>query len=296
MKEYWEITQERAVASLAVWGMKPEFELRNLTRAGHSATTQQLSQLATNRAQQEGDLSDARAVHEELAAKLHELIVRVPGIIEGMLLEEDALHDQLDLVFAVDANVSEASDLRRARLLVGLWADFNAQLAALQPPKPALIVPYKIPNSDGPASNVGQADFGALITLCETRLQEEANAVREVSKAKAALRGAERKVDRDNKRWYLAWMKMYPVGTPEGDAAKTQVPTEEGVAPPVALEIATLTVNVDRTVTLLYPENGGEHATTLELQSRLPGDADFGHTMPVLRPQQTVGPFPGGRR
>ncbi len=54
MKEYWEPTQGRGTASQAVRGMKPAFEWRNQTRADHSATTQQLSQLATHRAQQDG--------------------------------------------------------------------------------------------------------------------------------------------------------------------------------------------------------------------------------------------------
>jgi len=35
MKEYWEITHDRAVPTQAVWGLQPAFELNNLTRAQH---------------------------------------------------------------------------------------------------------------------------------------------------------------------------------------------------------------------------------------------------------------------
>ncbi len=294
MKEYWEITQERGVATLAVWSMQTTFELRGLTLPQHTTNVGALTGLAQTRAAQEGNLSDVRAERDDTLAKLRDANVRVPGIIDGVLTADDDLHGQLDLVYAVETNVSQASDLRRARLLGGLWADFNAKLAADTPPKPPLILAYKKAGSDDPPVNVTQENLLDLIEDCEQVQSDEAAAIREVSKAKTALRTAERKVDRDNKRWYLAWLKMYPPGTPEGDAAKNQVPAEQGTPPPNPLDIVSLTVNADRTVTLLYPANGGEHATTLELQWRLPGDEDFGHSVAVQRPQQTVGPFTAG--
>ena len=124
--------------------------------------------------------------------------------------------------------------------------------------------------------------------------QTEANAAKDVTNAKSALRVMERLVDRDSKRWYAAWLKLYPAGTPEGDAALANVPTETGVPVPVALEIALLNPQADHTVELTYATKGGKHATTLELQWKTGGDLDFGHSTPVVRPRQTVGPFAAG--
>jgi hypothetical protein len=47
-------------------------------------------------------------------------------------------------------------------------------------------------------------------------------------------------------------------------------------------------------VTVNYPENGGEHATTLQLLYKLAGEEEYGHAVPVARPSQTAGPFSPG--
>ena len=46
MNEYWEITHGRAVATQAVWGMQPAFELNNLTLTQHGTLTDSLPTLA----------------------------------------------------------------------------------------------------------------------------------------------------------------------------------------------------------------------------------------------------------
>lgn len=294
MKEYWEITHERGVATYAVWALAPAFELRGLTRAQHLARVDSLPGLAQARDSRETELSNAFSTRDTRFAQLGELDVRVPAIIEGMLTEDDELHGQLDAIRAVDVDVSEDQKLRRGRLVRELWEDYNAVLAALVPPVAALLVPYRAPGSDAPAVNVGLAAFDALIAACLQAQAGVAAAQTAVTNAKGDLRKAEAKADRDNKRWYLAWCRMFPEGTQEGDAARSDVPTEAGTLPPVALEIASLAASLARLVTLTYPASGGEHATTLELQYRLPGEVEFGHSTPVVRPEQTVGPFPAG--
>ena len=291
--EYWEITHERAVATCAVWYMDQLFKLKNCDYAGHVTRTAALPGLAGTRAEAEGDFSDAREDCLDYFAKLNELNSRVPGIIKGCLSADDDLHGQIDDIQAIDMNVSEAQSLRRARLVHALWVDYNASLAAEAPPAPALTVVYKKKDSEDPAEVVSAADFNTLVTVnAPQSVAAREEKLRIVNNTKTALRSGEAKLDRDNKRWYLAWLKTYPAGTAEGDAALSQIPTEQGTQEPNALQIATLAVHGDRTVTVNYPENGGEHATTLELLYKLGGEEAYGHTTPVVRPSQTAGPFP----
>jgi hypothetical protein len=294
MKEFWEITYERGIATNAVWAMQPAFELRGLTSTQHSDNVGTLPELAQVVADKEGDLSDAYESRNDYFAKLTSLIVRVPGVIDGMLTEDDDLHGQLDGIYSIDGQSSLASALRRARLVAPLWEDFNAQLAAATPPKPAFTIDYKQPGSDLPPVTVTQADFAALIGNCEAALTSVAGVNRSVTNAKSALASLDKRVDRDNKRWYKAWVKNYPEGTPEGDAALSQIPAEQGTPEPNALEISSVDSHTNHTATINYPATGGEHATTLELLYKLPDEEDFGHAVPVTRPSQVVGPFPAG--
>ncbi|MFZ4765207.1 MAG: hypothetical protein ACOYMN_09675 [Roseimicrobium sp.] len=294
MKEYWEITQERGRATLAVWQMQPTFALQNLTLAQHTTAVNGLAAAAQTRSGEEADLKDARTAAETQFTRLATLNVRVPGALSGMLAPEDDLHGQLDLVFAEDNNTSQPGVLRRARLVSGVWADFNATRAAATPPQPALTVTYAERGSSTPPATVTQADFAGFITASQNAQQAVADAQRDLSAAKTALRALESKVDRNNKRWYLTWTKLHPAGTPEGDAARSQVPTEQGTPAPTPLEITSATGQPDRTIVLAYDPDGGEHATTEELQWRTGDDPDFGHSTPVVRPTQTVGPFAAG--
>ena len=257
MKEYWEITHDRGVATLAVWFMNQGFALKNCTFADHTTRVEQMPGKAADRDAAEADHTDARQVTADFFAELNNLIVRVPGVIDGQLSPDSELHGQLDLVYAVGLNVSQATSLRRGRLVAGLWLDFNAALAEESPVLPPLIMKYQKADSDDAEVNVTQENFNTLIGNCLAAQNNEANALRPVSNAKSALRAQDRRVDRDNKRWYRAWTKFYPEGTPEGDAARAQVPTEEGTPLPNALEIASIVVHADRTVTMNYPATGG---------------------------------------
>lgn len=288
MKEYWEITLERLIATCAVWGINPTFALKNLTLTSHSTAIAGLTDAANLRALKEGDLSDKRALRDNVLGVIKDVIVRVPGIIGNKLEDGDDLQDQLDLVFSVSGPFTETSALRRSGYLFGLWADFNALLAAQVPAQ----TPLTLAVTGNPAM-----DLGAFMSLCSNfaMLRSEVQtAEREVNKAKTALRALESKTDRGNKRWYGAWMKQFPEGTPEGDAALSQIPTEQGTAAPTPLEINSLTPQVDHTVAVLFQDGTGLHGTTKELLYRLPGEAEFGHSTPVTLPSQSIGPFPPG--
>ncbi len=287
MNEYWEITHERAVATQAVWGMQPAFEINNLTRTQHGTLTDSLPALAQTRDNKENDLTDALAAKHDVFAKLQNLAIRVPGLIDGLLDDDDDLKEQLDAIYGVDPASSENATQRRSRLILPLWTDVNTARAAAVPPKPALTLDYL-------AAPVAVADFSATIDLAIAKQKTEAEKQRDVTNAKSALRTADRKTDRGNKRFYKAWLLAFPVGTPEGDAAVAQIPTEQGTAQAQVLLILTAVAQPDHTVIVTLDPAGGLHATTKELQYMLPGETEFGHSTPITGNSLTVGPFAAG--
>lgn len=287
MQQYWEITHERAIDTQAVWGMQLLFELNNLTRTQHGTLTDSLPALAQTRDNKENDLTETLAAKHDLFAKLVSLIVRVPGLIDGLLEDDDPLKEQLDAIYAIDSDASEQAALRRSRLLLPLWTDVDAARAAAVPPKPALSLNYQ-------GADVMVADFSTTIDAALTVQKTEAERQRDVTNAKTALRAADRKLDRGNKRWYQAWLLTFPVGTPEGDAAQSQITTEHGASDPLVLPILSATPLPDHTVDLQFDPNGGDHATVKELQYQLPGELEFGHSTPLTGNAMTVGPFTPG--
>lgn len=287
MEEYWEITHTRAVATQAVWGMKPTFELNKLTKAQHATLTDSLPTLAQTRDNKENDLTEALAAKHNLFDKLRSLGTRVPGLIDGMLDDDDDFKEQLDAIYAIDSLVAEANVLRRARLILPLWIDVNTARAAAVPPKTELTLDYQ-------AVAVTASDFGGTMASAITAQKTEAERQRDVTNAKSALRTADRKTDRANKRWYQSWLKAWPAGTAEGDAAQSQIPTEQGTSTAEPLEILTLTPLANHTVKVNLDPAGGAHATTKELQYQLPGETEFGHSTPIIANEVIVGPLSAG--
>ena len=287
MNEYWEITHERAVATQAVWGMKPAFELNALTRTQHGTLCDSLPTLAQTRDNKENDLTDGLAAKHTLFNKVQNIATRMPGLIDATLSDEDPLKEQLDAIYAVDAAVSENHALRRGRILVPLWIDVNAARVAAVPPKAELTLDYL-----GVVINV--SNYASTMVDAINAQKTEAEKSRDVTNAKSALRAADRKTDRGNKRWYKAWLKAFPAGTAEGDAALSQIPTEQGTDDAEPLEILTLTAQANHTVLVNLDPAGGAHATTKELQYLLPGEPEFGHTTPITGNQMTIGPLTVG--
>lgn len=293
--QYWQITYERGIQTMAVWDMVPTFQITGTTLAQHTTRINSLPTLAQARDMKELDLAGVRAVRQDLFAKLDDLNIRVPNTIDGAITDDDNLHGQLDLVYAASRSKGQASILDRARLVSGVWTDYNAQLAAETPTRGPLIVKYVTPGSIEEPEEVTQADFAALITTALTTQQAEKDAQRDLTNAKTDLRVAERRADRDNKRWYKAWTEQFPEGTAEGDAARSQVTTEQGTAAPEPIEIASAALESGNGVFIQFVPGGGAHATTKELLYKLGGEADFGHTTPITGDSMHVGPFTGGQ-
>lgn len=287
MNEYWEITRERSVATQAVWGMQLAFELNGLTRTQHGTLSDSLAVLAQARDTAENNLTDALAAKHTVFAKLSNVATRMPGLIDGMLDDEDELKHQLDAIYGIDANGSENSAMHRARLLVPLWTDVNTARVAALPPKPELTLDYL-----GVAVTV--AILSSTIDAALTAQKTEADKQRLVTNAKSALRTADHKTDRANKRWYKAWLKAFPVGTPEGDAAVSQIFTGSGTPDPSPLNILSALPQVNQTVIVSFDPAGGANGTTKELQYQLPGELEFGHSTPITGNSLTVGPFTPG--
>ena len=287
MNEYWEITHERAVPTQAVWAMQPTFELNGLNLAQHATLTDSLPTLAQTRDNKENDLTEALSAKRAAFAKVSNLAGRVPGLIDGLLDDDDPFKDQLDAIYAVDADGSENSSLRRARLVLPLWTDVNAARVAATPVKPPLTVDYQ-------GTALAVADLSGAVDAALLSQQTSAEKQRNVTNAKSGLRTADRKLDRGSKRWYKAWLLAFPEGTPEGNAALSQIPTGGGTAPAVVLLILSATVQPNRTVVVMLDPNGGAHATTKELQHMLAGEEEFGHSTPITGNQITVGPFDPG--
>ena len=287
MQQYWEITLERGIDTQAVWGMQLTFELNGLTRTQHGALTDSLPVLAQTRDNKENDLTDALAAKHDIFEKLVNLAVRVPGLLDGLLDDNDPLKEQLDAIYGVDADASENSGLRRGRMILPLWTDVNTARAAAVPPKAALTISYQ-------GVDVAIADFSATIDAALAIQKTEAERQRDVTNAKSALRTADRKLDRGNKRWYQSWLLAFPAGTPEGDAALSQITTEGGTAQAQVLPILSATALPDHRVELQLDPNGGAHGTTKELQYQLPGEPEFGHSTPITGNTLTVGPFTPG--
>ena len=177
------------------------------------------------------------------------------------------------------------------KVVLPLWTDYNAQRLAGVPPKAVLTISYA-------SNDVAVADFSATIDAGGGAQRTEASRQRDVTTAKGSLRTADRKLDRANKRWYKAWLKAwlkaYPEGTPEEDAALADNPTEQGTPDPAKLEILTLTALADHPVRVNLDPHGGAHATTRELETMLPGETEFGHTVPITGNEMTIGLFAVG--
>ena len=288
MQESWQITYSRGLPTLAVWAMQPDFELHKWTLTQHTTAVNSLPTLSQARKDKERALTTAQTVTNGLFRRLGDLNIRAAGAIHGLIGDENEdMHKQLDMVFAIATGDSQKNEVSRAQLLAGVWHDFDVARQAETPSQAPLVM------KQGTA-NVTAAQFAQLLQDAIAAQSTEATAARTLSSARTALRIADRQVNRHNKRWYAAWTKTYPVDTPEGDAARSDVPTEHGVPAPVALEIESLAVQPDKQVIVTYAEQGGDHATTLELLYQLPGEPDFGHGTKVVRRVQMAGPFAPG--
>lgn len=282
MAEFWEVAHQRGQQSIAVWGtFDPAFQVGAVTLASQTTDVALLVTQATERGTQQDVVDDAMLQRDDNFNTLHDIVVRVPQLIEASLEDDDLLHGDLDDVFAISPE-SQAGVQERARRVVSLWNRVNTVRAAMTPALPALTL----------GTNT-VAGLQTRLTNHPALLQTVENERSELNQKKSALNATARRVDRNNKRWYAAWSKNFAVGSPENDAL-SQIDTGPTTPAPSAQEIATLAASGNN-VAVTYLAGGGAHATTIVLLWQIVGtDPDFGHATPVVPTGQTVGPFPPG--
>lgn len=287
MKKNWILTQKRGLSTVTIWSQQPSFELCGLTYSQHEQNLSRFRELWDEDAEAESALLQAVGAAQRLFGRLANLNVRVPGVIDSVLEDGAALRGRLPDIYRIISGRLEEGELKRARLVLALWEDFDAQQQALLPPKPPLVLPVE-------AVDVGAAGFAGLLPSAQAAQQAKARAEKRWTDAQTALEKLHARVDRDNKRWYGAWTKIYPPDTPEGDLARSNVTTSPNHHAAQPVDIAGLEALADGRVAVTYAEDGGRNAKVLELQWRRAEAQEWSSGGAVERPRQVVGPFGTG--
>jgi hypothetical protein len=287
--EYWEDTKNRAQLTRAAWQQHlPALKIGTDGVADLATAIAEFEPLVQERtaAQDEQDAA-FRAIQGALL-KMKLLGTKIPAIIDGQLSENDALMKDVSDLYATKP-VTEASILKRARMLYPVWVRANTALAALTPAQPAITRVIQ-----------GVAYSAALLkSLLDgyTDLIAANNNKQEILDTKrAALRTLDRRVDQLNKRWYKVVKASYDPGSPEYEALK-DIPTEPGTPLPETIEIDTVTQGGEEGLQALisYVPGGGDHATTKKIKWQIVGtDAGFTNEAVLDASGNALGPFPVG--
>ena len=276
MAEKYQENHQRGLQTTGVWSTHaPAFKAGKLTLAAHTADVGDILAKASLSEAAGSALDTVRDQRDTLDTELKSLCVHGPDAIEGDLEEGDEILDDLDPIRAIRMTNPEQT-LARARKLVPPWTKTNARRAAVVPPEPEL-----------KAKGQTLAQMQTLMGELTTALQNVENKLSDERKAAGALKRASEKVDKANKKWFVAWQGEFAVGTPERDALD-QIDTNAAPAPG-ALVIESVTPAVGGAFAMDYTAGGGAHASALLLQWQVVGvDADFGHDTAVNLAGQTV--------
>ncbi|MEQ1860579.1 MAG: hypothetical protein ABMA13_11645 [Chthoniobacteraceae bacterium] len=286
--EYYEVTLERAQATLPVWQtFVPTLKVGTSGVDALESLIDGFEPLVQARVEAQ-DVYDAafRAVQSALL-KMKLLGTKVPVLMEGHLEEDEALMKDVDDLFRVNPRTEETI-LKRARMLIPVWTRANTAMAALTPAQPAIVRAIQ-----------GVAHTVAMLTSLLNSYTELIKTMKEKQRllddTREALRAHDRTCDRLNKRWY-AIVKGGEMSEELANALEG-IPTEPGTPLPDAVEIDHVTQGgIDgRQALSTYVPGGGGHATLMVLQWTEPGDAEpFMHETPLLAAGNAIGPFEVG--
>jgi hypothetical protein len=267
---------QRGLQTNGVWGQhSPTFKAGKLTLAAHTADVSDIPTKASLWEATVSALETVRDLRDTLDTEVKSLCVHGPDAIEGDLEEGEELLDDLDPIRAIRMTNPQKT-LERGRKLVPAWTKANLRRTTAVPPEPEL-----------KAKGVTLAQFQAKMADLTTALQTVETKLSEERKAAGALKRATEKVDRQNKKWFVAWQGEFAEGTPERDALD-QIDTGNAPAP-TALQIETVTPSAGGSFAVDYTAGGGAHASALLLQWQVVGvDADFSHDTAVNQAGQTV--------
>lgn len=100
------------------------------------------------------------------------------------------------------------------------------------------------------------------------------------------------RLEDESQQWYAEATAVFSSSTSEGDMIRNSVPTSSDYNPattaPQVLLIESITVETADSATVNYAPAGGDGATIKLLQYKLPGETEFGHDTPLVRPSQIV--------
>ena len=277
MAEEYQLVHHRGLQTIGVWGQHAAtLKVGKLTLTQHTTDVADILTRASSWEAATSGLDAARDARDLADRLLHTLNVHAPDAIEGDLEEDDEYLDDLPDIRAIKMT-NPGKTLERARKIIPLWTKINARHAAATPVEPPL-----------QAKGTTLADFTALMETLAPALQEVENQNSDERKAAGALARATAKVDRQNKKWFIAWQGAFEVGSPERDAL-SQIDTGSPTPAPSPLVIATATPQAAGSFALAYTAGGGAHASALILQWQVVGvDADFAHDTAVNQAGQTV--------
>lgn len=287
--EYWEDTKNRAQLTRAAWEQHvPALKIGTDGVDDLEGYILQFEPLAQERTVAQDEKDEAFRAIQGALLKLKVLGTKVPAIIDGQLSENEGLMKDLNDLYKTKA-VTEASILKRARMLYPVWVRANAAMAALSP-------------AQGPITRVIQgvtytaALMKGILDGYSDLIAEDKDKLEVLDEKRSALRGLDRTVDQLNKRWYKVVKASYDPGTPEYEAL-ANIPTEPGTPLPETIEIDTVTQGGEegRQALVAYVPGGGEHATSKKIKWQVVGvDADFVNEAPLDASGNALGPFPVG--
>ena len=287
--EYWEDTKNRAQLTRAAWQTHvPALKIGTDGFAQLALFIGQFEPLVQARTLAQDVQDEAYRAVQGALLKMKVLGTKVPAIIDGHLSENEGLMKDLNDLYSTKP-ATEATILKRARMLYPVWVRANTALAALAPAQP-------------PVTRVvqGVAYTAAMLkTLLDdyTGLIANNNNKQELlDQQRTALRALDRTVDQLNKRWYKVVKASYDPGSPEYEAL-SGIPTEPGTPLPETIEIDTVTQGGEegRQALVAYVPGGGDHATTKKIKWQVVGtDAGFTNEADVAAAGNALGPFSVG--
>ena len=291
MAENWQIVLERANGSNGIWQtFNPGFLVGELTLALHEADAVALPTRQAEKVAQESMTDASRDTRDANYALIKDLAVRVPRALEATLPAANPLIDDIERIRTMELNGMKTIQLRGTDVKT-LWNKGNTYRATLTPAQGPLLVGGK---------TVG--DLTAALNAIQGLDDAISNQEGQLSERRSILRNLTMRVDRNNKRWYLAWVAEYLPGTPEHDALSLIDTGSPGGEPapgepplPTAPGGATLgSVTVDDTAAITVAGMAAPGATSFDVQLLAPGETEFSDHTTAPGPMVTFGPLAAG--
>lgn len=259
MKKFWYDVLDRSFDSVSVWGLAPTFPVGHLNLAQHSSDTALLSGHILLCTDAEASLLTARVGRDNHATSLRDLYTRACRLMQGTVEAGNRMADQVRAARRIDGQSFRAVEDKGDKVL-SAWKEINAYRATLNPALPALLV-----------GTVALGDVQSTLGNYRQLLAAVSDKQAFLSTKKTNLRALVYKIDKNNKRWYQAWLGQFAAGSPER-AALSQIDTGTTPATPGKGVFLGAEQLPNLTVSLGY---GAARATGFTLWHQGPGDPEF---------------------